>query len=322
MDAVFPCSFCHIELHLPASLKAFPGDIVVCPVCSKDITVPPTTISIRHRPTSMERRFMGESSTKKASDKSIPIPPAVESARKPLWYYCQSPQPDNWIPSLWNADSFLNGLFFFGHAACFISCWIPSIKSNMIVVWPTIFILHVLYVLYFLVLETLCPSLRIKKMIKNSQPTCPACEPDSNAERNILEALSAQGFEHSFQQKQSSNSDSKYCYRTDISVIRPLYGLRIDVEIDGDFKRDDSDMQAKIDRRNTWFISNGWHVVRFYASDCYRYANDIADDIISLTAQKCYEHDIILKKRFGNAWKECQQWGAAYVAQGAPSADP
>ena len=142
MDAVFPCPFCHIELHLPGSLKANPGDIVVCPVCSKDITVPPTTISTRHRPTSMERRFWGESSTKKASDKSIPIPPALESARKPLWYYYRSPQPDAWIPSLLE-NSLLNGLFCVGHVSCFISCWLPNINKYMITVWPTLIILHV-----------------------------------------------------------------------------------------------------------------------------------------------------------------------------------
>jgi alkanesulfonate monooxygenase SsuD/methylene tetrahydromethanopterin reductase-like flavin-dependent oxidoreductase (luciferase family) len=91
----------------------------------------------------------------------------------------------------------------------------------------------------------------------------------------------------------------KYRYRTDISLASLRHGLRIDVEVDGEFKNNDAEIRKKIEKRNQWFLGNGWHVLRIHSQMCVVSPERVADDILKYYEQMQCEHVFILADVLG-----------------------
>ena len=70
-------------------------------------------------------------------------------------------------------------------------------------------------------------------------------------------------------------------------------------------------MQKRLRDRNDWFLSKGWHVLRFHASQCHADSDDIADEIISYSEKMKKSHADVLVKVFGDVWQrmEAQERG-------------
>lgn len=153
--------------------------------------------------------------------------------------------------------------------------------------------------MYFRLFDKIFINRRLK-LIKSRQMPGPIISgPESKAETMVIDALSKRSIAFSIQEQQSNANDKTFCYRTDISIRRPFAALKIDVEIDGDFKSYDDKIQDRMNNRNAWFTQNGWHVIRFYASDCYNNADQVAEEIIDFLLEKENEHTKIIDTELG-----------------------
>jgi very-short-patch-repair endonuclease len=94
-------------------------------------------------------------------------------------------------------------------------------------------------------------------------------ECDSEAERRLEAALRATGISVAAQYYFKNRYERAYWYRADFAFLDNTSGLRLDIEVDGEFKDNDPGLQSKMAKRDRWFTSHGWHVLRFHANDCY-----------------------------------------------------
>jgi very-short-patch-repair endonuclease len=112
--------------------------------------------------------------------------------------------------------------------------------------------------------------LRLWAMRRACTPMKAANSAESEAETRLAAAFEAVGLTIHAQQRVKNQYGRGFEYRTDFAYLDPACGLRIDIEVDGRFKEEDDDIQRRMANRDRWFTETGWHVLRFYAGDCYR----------------------------------------------------
>jgi very-short-patch-repair endonuclease len=91
---------------------------------------------------------------------------------------------------------------------------------------------------------------------------------DTNTENRLAAAFLHAGLRVYPQWEVESGLGQAYAYHADFAFLDPGRGICIDIELDGN--KDDPDDQARMSRRDRWFSSHGWHVLRFHSWDCSR----------------------------------------------------
>lgn len=100
-------------------------------------------------------------------------------------------------------------------------------------------------------------------------PQWPARDLESLAERRLAEALGRADVRVHPQQQFRNRYGPGFEYCADFAYYDAAGGIQIDIEVDGAFKDNDLARQGRMVRRDAWFTSRGWHVLRFHAADCY-----------------------------------------------------
>jgi very-short-patch-repair endonuclease len=130
---------------------------------------------------------------------------------------------------------------------------------------------------------------RVFRVPVHCTPQTPAGGFESEPERRLAAALRRAGVAVHPQQTVTNRFRPGFEYRADLAYYDQGRELKVDIEVDGAFKADDPARQRRMARRDDWFRSHGWHVLRFRAGDCYthpdRCARFVKEYVASLGVQ-------------------------------------
>jgi very-short-patch-repair endonuclease len=175
-----------------------------------------------------------------------------------------------------------------------------TIAPWAVIIWFLVCCTHLAaYVLIKLIIEPNRPDITLTAMVNRATLGRSSGPPESEPERLLVQALNRRGCSFVCQETLLNSDDPKYRYRTDISLASLRHGLRIDVEVDGEFKNNDAEIRKKIEKRNQWFLGNGWHVLRIHSQMCVVSPERVADDILKYYEQMQCEHVFILADVLG-----------------------
>jgi very-short-patch-repair endonuclease len=130
---------------------------------------------------------------------------------------------------------------------------------------------------------------------------------DSPAETEFYKACCRAGFKVYAQQIASPVFQSGHPYVADFAYYEPLSGLRVALEVDGNFKFEAQESMDFMDRRDSYFNEADWYVMRFHASDCFERPDYCVSQALRIVAQWSKTHQEILELNCGPAWKS---WAA------------
>jgi very-short-patch-repair endonuclease len=234
-------------------------------------------------------------------------------------YLVRSPGPHEWLPKLGdppgirvvsNAKLVLASIllisflalpiaFFSGVGAFLLTLAVTVLSGGLLVmIQPTVELLLEVFGI------TLKIEARMRRVRRRCTPSDPAGPCDSPADELLAEAFACAGILVHPQQVVHNKYEAGYEYKTDFAYYEPLCGLRVDIEVDGAFKEQDLDLQARMSERDERFVSLGWHVLRFHAKDCFSDAPGCAASTQLLIRQWSRQHASHLTKLFGKRWRE------------------
>lgn len=187
-------------------------------------------------------------------------------------YICLSPSPKQWCPDLYQELGI--GKVFWVLYFLWFTTNRPDHPSGVLLALirlGAIGALHFLACKFFREnLEPPLAEIRIRLMKRKCAPGEFLSGFDSEAERQLYLAFAALRLPVRSQEVVRNRFGHGSEYRTDFSFHDVSCGLRVDIEVDGKFKQQDDDIQRRMAERDNWFVSKGWHVLRFHAGDCYR----------------------------------------------------
>jgi very-short-patch-repair endonuclease len=210
-------------------------------------------------------------------------------------YYTRAPKINAWLPTAF-AVLDLSTVFRFAYYCTifiYLTYWVWW-------AWILLASLIAVNIFLWLLLNDLSSSWLKKARLRSMRGACTPRQAakgyDSEAEGRLARAFQDANIPVYHQQIVPRQFGFRYPYRTDLAFYDPSCGLRIDIEVDGEFKQNDYEEQQRMSTRDTWFISKGWHVLRFHAHDCYHASAACAAAVKQYTANATREHRSVLSQ--------------------------
>ncbi len=218
-------------------------------------------------------------------------------------YRCLAPARNTWIPTAFFALR-LPWLFLTAYIVIAGLLWF---SRGEIWIWVGLVVTATLHIVLYYVVNRLpftsLKRLRLRAMRAACIPQQPAGGYGSQAEWHVGLAFEQANVQVYQQQKVDNLYSSGYEYITDFAYFDPSCGLRIDIEVDGSFKQHNADIQQKMATRDDWFVSTGWHVLRFHALDCYHRPQMCVAAVQQYIAETVQEHHATLQHVIGKNWE-------------------
>lgn len=210
--------------------------------------------------------------------------------------------PGSWFPN--NARPNLSLLIDVFAGAIFLISFILGFWQESIFVIPTIVVPWFLMRRYVASIERQeSVKARYKTMWNRCSPQSPKTPAQSPAETLFHAACARAGLPVYGQQVASEMFRTGRTFVADFAYYEPSSGLRIALEIDGQFKFESKDLMDRMDRRDNYFKENGWYVFRFHARDCHERPDYCVSQATRLIGQYSREHQAELDLLCGSDWK-------------------
>lgn len=212
-------------------------------------------------------------------------------------YLTRVPHPQTWCPPVPEGLN-LNRIFLTLEALCGLAICLTCFNRFAVLFMLIIIALHAIAQGVAIWCTTNAPpvdpaSLEIRQMERIHALACRFTflgYHDSESELRLANALRVAGVVFYAQLVVPNRYGVGYEYLADLAYVEPELGLKIAIEVDGDFKEDDPLLQEKMLRRDDWFLRCGWHVLRFRSWDCFLRSAECAGFVNSYIAEARLEH--------------------------------
>lgn len=144
----------------------------------------------------------------------------------------------------------------------------------------------------------------LRQRVARMERRCPhASAPcDSPVERRLAAAFQRAGLVVYPQHVAATKAGLGAAYHIDFAYYEAHLGLCIDIEVDAEFKVTEPDQLRRLEQRDAWFTRAGWHVLRFYASDCRSDPHACVQSVLEYIAAARRSHTAVLNEVFGALW--------------------
>ncbi len=214
-----------------------------------------------------------------------------------------APDLDAWLPTAFTALQLARVFRFAYYCAILMLLLINWLWWAWIVLVSLVVVNISLYLLLNNLSAYWLKKARLQSMRAACTPQRATTDHESQAERQLALAFKDASTPIYHQQIVPNQFSSGYEYRTDFAFYDASCGLRIDIEVDGTFKQHEDDIQEKMSRRDDWFISQGWHVLRFHDRDCYHASAACVVAIEQYIEDAARKHRSILRQILGPDWQ-------------------